>query len=85
MFQRGSVDWDPLDPKCQKRAVTKGNMREFITKIGLEKVFKSEMKRAVDQCLRDEIADFLMSAGLRLAAIFAYLDELTSSHLLHFL
>ena len=85
MFQRGSVDWDPLDPKCQKRAVTKGNMREFITKIGLEKVFKSEMKRAVDQCLRDEIADFLMSAGLRLAAIFAYLDELTSNHLLHFL
>ena len=33
MFQRGGVDWDPLDPKCQKRAVTKGNMRAFITKM----------------------------------------------------
>ena len=36
-------------------------MRAFITKIGLKKAFKSEMKRAVDQRLRDEIADFLIS------------------------
>ena len=58
MLQRGGVDWDPLDPKCQKRAVTKGNMKEFITKIGLEKAFKSEMKRAVDQCPETRLLTF---------------------------
>ena len=75
MFQRGSVDWDPLDPKCQKRAVTKGNMKEFITKIGLEKAFKSEMKRAVDQCPRDEIADFLISRVKKLDDVDEYVVD----------
>ena len=64
-----------LDPKCQKRAVTKGNMREFITKIGLEKAFKSEMKRAVDQCLRDEIADFLISRVKKLDDVDEYVVD----------
>ena len=46
MFQRGSVDWDPLDPK--------------------------EMKRAVDQCLRDEVADFLISRVKKLDDVDEY-------------
>jgi hypothetical protein len=76
MFQRGGVDWDPLDPKCQKRAVTKGNMRAFITKIGLEKAFKSEMKRTVvDQCLRYEISDFLISRVKKLDGVDEYVVD----------
>ena len=61
MFLKGSVDWDSLDHYHQKRIITWGNMKDLITKIGLGKALRSEMKRAVDQCLRDEIADFLFS------------------------
>ena len=68
MFQRGSVDWDPLDPKCQKRAVTKGNMREFITKIGLSsRLARSSYRRALTMSGEKKLNSV---AGLRLAAIF---------------
>ena len=50
-------------------------MRAFITKIGLKKAFKSEMKRAVDQRLRDEIADFLISRVKKLDDVDEYVVD----------
>ena len=41
----------------------------------LEKAFKSEMKRAVDQCLRDEIADFLISRVKKLDDVDEYVVD----------
>ena len=50
-------------------------MKAFITKIGLEKAFKLEMKRAVDQCLRDEVADFLISRVKKLDDVDEYVVD----------
>ena len=41
----------------------------------MEKAFKSEMKRAVDQCPRDEIADFLISRVKKLDDVDEYVVD----------